>query len=655
MGIIQGRRVETHMVAEMRKEAQGTLQYTATLLDEYVEDQVQGWLLDLARVDDLQEHERLHRAQTGWFDAIYLWEDVGEAYEGELRWPRPVLVERTDLIEREACIRISSGLPTTFFPEMGARMMSACRDHRSPQVRLYAASKAAALFLRSNQPTSAHRALIETGIPMDSDLALMSRRGVPPSRLAKARYQLAQAVARTGNIKEAVRILLNLARDIGAQDGPVLAETLEVLEMDVLPGLRELDATREAAEADALHARGAARLAGFRALESALAQGVNAPAFGDTPGVAHDLYGDSGYLLFYSRLDMDGLVGAVQVDRQGLLDRLLTGAGGKNYLISDANGHVVAGAGSGEGELIDVPFRTMPHLRLGFRETVMDAAVDPVRRSARWPLLPPLLGALIGGLALLAKVAAERREEDLRERQREFTTRVTHELKTPLGGIRVMAENLELGAAADPDTAMEFAGRIVQETDRLTERVNEILRVGRSRELGKPMSLDMEALVFEQADLWEGRMAQHGVTLHAELKRMPPLVADPELVRDSLACLLDNALKYHDPEHPDPQVWVDARQDGRFVTISVTDNGIGIPRDMRRKVFERFARVEGPGRGFAGGHGLGLSFVKDAVKAHRGRLECRDGVDGGVSFVMRFPYPLRTVIRRSLWRAPASS
>ncbi len=643
------------MVAEMRKEAQSNLRHTAALLDEHVEAQVQGWMLGLARTDDPYAFERLHRSQSPWFDAIYVWADQGEAYDGELRYPRAALSERVDLIEREPCVRLSSGLPTAFFPDMGAMLMRSCREHRSPQVRLYAASKAAALLLRANQPHAALNALVETGIPLDTSLSVAARRNVPPSRLARARYQAAQAVARLGDPDEAARILLELARDVGAQPGPVLAETLEVLEMDVVPGLRVLDANREAAEADALWTRGEARLAGYRALEAALAHGVSAPPFGDTPSVAHDLYGDTDYLLFYSRLDMDGLVGAVQADQQGLLDRLLTGAGGKSYLIRDQSGRVIAGDAQSDGDILDVPFRTLPHLRLGVRETALDAAVDPVRRSARWPLLPPVLGAIIGGLALLAKVAAERREAELRERQREFTTRVTHELKTPLGGIRVMAENLELGAAADPDLASEFAGRIVQETDRLTERVNEILRVGRSRQLGKSMQIDMEALLFDQLDLWEGRMAQRGVSLHADLRRLPPIVADPELVRDALVCLLDNALKYHDVGHPDPQVWVDARREGRFLAVSVTDNGIGIPPAMRRKVFERFARVEGPGRGFAGGHGLGLSFVNDAVRAHNGRLECRDGVDGGVSFVMRFPLPLRTLIRRSSWRAPVSS
>ena len=70
---------------------------------------------------------------------------------------------------------------------------------------------------------------------------------------------------------------------------------------------------------------------------------------------------------------------------------------------------------------------------------------------------------------------------------------------------------------------------------------------------------------------------------------------------------------------------------------------IGVPSGKRRSIFEPFARVEGPGRGKAGGHGLGLSFVADAVRAQRGSVECTDGIEGGARFTVRLP----TVTSRS--------
>jgi signal transduction histidine kinase len=74
---------------------------------------------------------------------------------------------------------------------------------------------------------------------------------------------------------------------------------------------------------------------------------------------------------------------------------------------------------------------------------------------------------------------------------------------------------------------------------------------------------------------------------------------------------------------------------GDWVAFEVTDNGIGVPPAMRRRIFERFTRVEGPGRGKAGGHGLGLAFVQESALAHGGLVECLDGLEGGSRFRLK--------------------
>ena len=73
------------------------------------------------------------------------------------------------------------------------------------------------------------------------------------------------------------------------------------------------------------------------------------------------------------------------------------------------------------------------------------------------------------------------------------------------------------------------------------------------------------------------------------------------------------------------------------MVVAVTDNGLGVPKAMRRKVFDRFVRVEGPHRGKAGGHGLGLHQVKEIVVAHKGSVACLESPGGGASFVLRLP------------------
>ena len=109
----------------------------------------------------------------------------------------------------------------------------------------------------------------------------------------------------------------------------------------------------------------------------------------------------------------------------------------------------------------------------------------------------------------------------------------------------------------------------------------------------------------------------------AETKWSPCLGGPPTSAKDKidreLRCLIDATVK------------------GDAVEISVCDNGIGVPTSHRKKIFERFVRVESDNRGYSGGHGLGLSFVYEAAQAHNGSIKCIDGFDGGCKFLLRIP------------------
>jgi signal transduction histidine kinase len=243
------------------------------------------------------------------------------------------------------------------------------------------------------------------------------------------------------------------------------------------------------------------------------------------------------------------------------------------------------------------------------------------------------------GLAMVALAALDRtirQQFELLDRQRAFSTRVTHELKTPLAGIRVMAENLETGAYKDDGQRREMAHRIVEESDRLTRRVDEVLAVAKERTIPSPEPFDLEEVLYEAIDEWGPRMHDAGVELAANLGPADPVLGDAKAMRDAVACLLDNALKYR-RETVESRVWLALTQDGRTVEVSVADNGIGVPKAMRKRIFDRFVRVEGPNRGKAGGHGLGLHQVREIVAAHKGTVACVEGADGGAKFVIRLP------------------
>ena len=229
---------------------------------------------------------------------------------------------------------------------------------------------------------------------------------------------------------------------------------------------------------------------------------------------------------------------------------------------------------------------------------------------------------------------ADRQQEMLLQRQRDFVARVSHELKTPLAGIRVMAESLEIGAFRGEAQRELFAHRIVQETDRLTARVNEVIKAATRPEDDVRVSADIDALVSELVIAWRPRFEAVGASLFVEPAAMGTMVVMPVLVHDALNNLLDNALKYRKSDRGG-QVWFRTSLRGRWAVFEVEDDGIGVPSGQRKSIFERFRRVEGGGRGKAGGHGLGLSFVADTARLHDGKVECADGVAGGARFTLR--------------------
>ncbi len=250
-------------------------------------------------------------------------------------------------------------------------------------------------------------------------------------------------------------------------------------------------------------------------------------------------------------------------------------------------------------------------------------------------LLPIALTVMLGTLALLARAAAIRRQLELESRRSEFVTRVTHELKTPLAGIRVMAEVLEMGAFRSDEERVELAQRILNESERLAKRVDEVLDVSRAPQDFELEPVDLQALCHGLVDRWRDLMEQNEIALEADLRPVPVTKGQRALLHDAIGALLENAIKYRDPTRQ-AVVRFSLRQAGRrWIVIEVADNGIGVPPDKRRMIFEPFARVEGAGRGVSGGHGLGLSFVANAARVHHGRVDCRDGIEGGARFVLR--------------------
>jgi two-component system sensor histidine kinase SenX3 len=247
------------------------------------------------------------------------------------------------------------------------------------------------------------------------------------------------------------------------------------------------------------------------------------------------------------------------------------------------------------------------------------------------------LGGDVGcdGLVLvLAEDQSEsRRVEEVR---RDFVANVSHELKTPVGALALLAETVE-DAADDPDAVRRFAGRMRQEAARLTNLVQDIITLSRiqaAEPVPDPTAVPLDAVIAEALDRCRMKANARGIALADVGDRGLGVHGDEDLLITAIRNLLENAVAYS-PERT--RVVVTTRRAADRVEISVEDQGIGIPaRDLQR-IFERFYRVD-PARSRAtGGTGLGLAIVKHVMAAHGGTVTVRSVEGAGSIFTISLP------------------
>lgn len=253
---------------------------------------------------------------------------------------------------------------------------------------------------------------------------------------------------------------------------------------------------------------------------------------------------------------------------------------------------------------------------------------------------------VLGALTLAAQLAAaQRRVDEMAERERalergrrELVAWVSHDLRTPLAGIRAMVEALDDGVIADPDEVHAYHRRLTQESDRLAQLVDDLFELSR-------IEADALALTLERVSLGElvsdavasaGVLADvKGVTVHGRLASPAPEVAASarELTR-AVRNLLDNAIR-HTP--PGGEITVEVGGDADHAEVSVLDQCGGIPAHDLERVFDLAFRGDAARTpGLDGGAGLGLAIARGFVEAHQGDIDVRNEA-GGCRFTVRIP------------------
>ncbi len=219
----------------------------------------------------------------------------------------------------------------------------------------------------------------------------------------------------------------------------------------------------------------------------------------------------------------------------------------------------------------------------------------------------------------------------------EFVSNVSHELKTPITSMKVLAESVTQNEAATVDDYKEFMTDIVDEIDRETKIINDLLTLVRTDSNAKEMNLEETDIVEMMETIIKTVMPlakQREIDLSFESYR--EVTADVDSVKLSLAIsnLIENAVKYNIDNG-----WIKCslNADHKYFYIKVADSGVGIPEDAKDKVFDRFYRVDKARSRDTGGTGLGLSITRSIIIAHKGTIKLYSESGKGTTFTVRIP------------------
>ncbi len=246
-----------------------------------------------------------------------------------------------------------------------------------------------------------------------------------------------------------------------------------------------------------------------------------------------------------------------------------------------------------------------------------------------------------GALVVTEDITEARRVEAVR---RDFVANLSHELKTPIGAIGLLADTLL--SESDPAVTQRLAERVVSESFRVSCTIDDLLELSRIEAGAAAVqeAVPVHLVLEEAADRLRPAAEQRDIVLRVdEVSTRVRALGDRRQLVSAVANLLDNAIKYSEPSS---SVDLHARDGAGRVVIEVEDRGLGIPaRDLER-VFERFYRVDRARSRETGGTGLGLAIVRHVVANHEGEVSVRSVEGEGSTFTMAIPSaPIPHVVR----------
>jgi two-component system sensor histidine kinase SenX3 len=256
----------------------------------------------------------------------------------------------------------------------------------------------------------------------------------------------------------------------------------------------------------------------------------------------------------------------------------------------------------------------------------------PPRRALRVTAVPVADGERTdGAVAVVEDVSERRRLESVR---RDFVANISHELKTPVGALGLLAETL--GAEEDPEITRRLAARMTNEAFRVARTIDDLLDLSRIEAEPDVQGevVPVHVVVGEAVERAAPVSASRDIAVQIDVPKRHVVRGDRRQLVSAVTNLLENACKYSDPGS---RVSVRSRADGSCVELDVADHGIGIPERDLERVFERFYRVDRARSRETGGTGLGLAIVRHVAVNHGGEVRVRSQEGEGSVFTLRLP------------------
>jgi len=258
--------------------------------------------------------------------------------------------------------------------------------------------------------------------------------------------------------------------------------------------------------------------------------------------------------------------------------------------------------------------------------------------TRRWvysiTLILLIFGMFLGIFLVFRDMSREKKIGQLRS---DFVSNVTHELKTPLTSIRMFAETMLLGRIKKKKEQQEYLSIIVDESERLTRLINNVLDFSKIEKNKKEYQfefINLSDVVQSAVNSMRYWLKEQRFKIEVKIESGIKTKADGDAIEQAVLNLLSNAMKY---SFKQKEIILDAWTENQSINIQVRDKGMGIAEAQKKRIFDKYYRAHSDHQGDKGGAGLGLTVIKHIVEAHQGKIKVESKVNRGSTFTIVLP------------------